>query len=75
MDLAKFLSSLGSGIFLCVWRSHGCLSDLGVVMVVMVLVMVLGKKEDASTGRLTLWLQEEDFWVVQLSWLRNERRW
>lgn len=44
MDLAKFLSSLGSGICVCVWRSHGCLSDLGVVMVVMVVVMVLGEE-------------------------------
>lgn len=45
MDLAKFLSSLGSGICVCVWRSHGCLSDLGVVMVVMVVVMVLGGRK------------------------------
>lgn len=36
MDLTKFLPSLGSGFCVSVWRRHRCLSDLGVVMVIMV---------------------------------------
>lgn len=34
-------------------------------MMVVMVVMVLGKKQDSGTGKLALSLQEENFWVVQ----------
>lgn len=54
MDLTKFLPSLGSGFCVSVWRRHRCLSDLGVVMVIMV-VMVLeeGRKTPALEDLLS----------------------
>lgn len=39
----------------------------GQVVMVMMVVMVLGKKQDSGTGQLALRPQEEDFWDVQLS--------
>ena len=44
-------------------------------MMVVMVEMVWGKKQDHGTGRLALRLQEEDFWVVQLSQPGKERGW
>lgn len=73
MDLAKLLSSLGGGSFV-EEAQHRCLSDLGSGAGSNGGDGV-GKKQDATAGRLALWLQEQDFQVVQLSWPGKEKRW
>lgn len=60
----KFLRSLEWGL-----SGGGTDASLvwGQVVMVRMVVMVLGKKQDSGTGQLALRLQEEDFRVVQLS--------